>query len=75
MLTPFEHLVKRCIDSFQRLRAVHPELDRAARGFNSPYWIAAFDENGQFVGVVRTDGTREIIASEKGVRVAGREWR
>ncbi len=75
MLTPFEHLVKRCIDSFQRLRAVHPELDRAARGFHSPYWTAAFDENGQFVGVVRTDGTREIIASETGVRVAGKEWR
>jgi hypothetical protein len=75
MLTPFEHLVKRCINTYHRLRAVHPDLDRMARDFNSPHWLAAFDENGHFVGAVRLNGSAELIASESSVRIGNKEWR
>jgi hypothetical protein len=75
MMTPFEQSVQRCINNYQRLRAVHPDLDRAAREFTSTHWFVAFDEYGHLVGAVRAEGTRQLIASESSVRIEKKEWR
>jgi len=75
MMTPFEQRVKHCIESYQRLRMVHEELNAAARDFKSAHWTPAFDHNGRFVGMLLADNGRELLASESRVKIGSKEWR
>ena len=75
MMTPFEQRVKHCIESYQRLRMVHDELNAAAREFKCAHWTPAFDHNGGFVGMLLAENGREILASESRVKIGSKEWR
>jgi hypothetical protein len=75
MMTPFEQCVKRCVNTYQRLRAQHSDLRAAVQSFPDGCWSPAFDESGRFMGVIRFDGGHRLIASESSVRIDNREWR
>jgi hypothetical protein len=73
--TPFEQCAKRCINTYQRLRAQHSDLRAAAQSFPEGYCLPAFDDGGRFMGVVRSDGSRRLTACESSVRIDHKEWR
>ena len=75
MMTPFENRVKHCIESYQRLRMVHEELNAAARDFKSAHWTPAFDHNGRFIGMLLAVNGRELLASDSCVKIGNKEWR
>jgi hypothetical protein len=75
MMTPFEQCVKRCINTYQRLRAQHPDLRTAVQSFPDTCWLPAFDDSGRFMGVVRSEGNHRLTASESFVRIDHKEWR
>jgi hypothetical protein len=73
-MTPFEHTVKRCISTYQRMRSQHADLRAVTAEPPGFCWFAAFDNTGNFIGVVRSDSNPSIVVSATSVKIGNREW-